>query len=205
MTSIAYDAGTAAPALVEDLDAALAAEVEPLRDTALVQAVVVASKIGDQPPMRVLCGVMIAAGLLSGRYRLTRAGLRMIVAHTLATASKDFVKRRVDRTRPNARSGGDDHRLRAGTNAAHDETSFPSGHSAGVMAVGAAFSREFPQHRIAALCGAGAVALAQVPRGSHYLSDVIVGSAIGAASEAALDRLVRLITMRRSQLKPDRQ
>ena len=205
MTTAAVDAARIAPAAVEDIDAALDAEVDPFRETAAVQAVAVASKVGDQPPMRVFCGATIAIGLLSAQPRLTRAGLRMIVAHTLATASKNFLKRRIDRTRPDARAAGDDHRLRPGTHAAHEETSFPSGHSAGALAAGAAFAREFPEYRIGALCSAGAVALAQVPRGSHYLSDVAAGSAIGAASEAALDRLIGLATRHGERLGSDRR
>ena len=184
--------GTIAPAVIEDVDAALAAEVEPFRDAAAVRVMSFASKIGDQPPMRAVCAATIAIGLVSANPRLMRAGLRMVVAHALATASKNFLKRRIDRTRPHASAADDDHRIRLGTNHAHDGTSFPSGHSAGVVAVGAALAREFPEHRIGALCSAGAVALAQVPRGSHYLSDVVVGSAMGAASEAGLHRLLRL-------------
>jgi len=205
MTRAAVDTARIAPAAVEDIDAALAAKVEPFRESAAVQAIAFASKVGDQPPMRVLCGATIAIGLVTGQPRLARAGLRMIAAHTLATAAKNFMKRRIDRTRPDARAAADDHRLRPGTRAAHEETSFPSGHSAGAVAVGAAFAREFPGYRIGALCSAGAVALAQVPRGSHYLSDVAAGSAIGAASEAALDRLIGLATRHRNGLRSDRR
>lgn len=205
MTTADIATARIAPAVVEDVDAALAAKVEPIRETAFGRIITVASKIGDQPPLRVLCGATIAIGLLSAQPRLTRAGLRMIVAHTLATASKNFLKRRIDRTRPTARTAGDDHRVRPGTQAAHEETSFPSGHSAGAMAVGAAFARIFPEYRIGALGGAGVVALAQVPRGSHYLSDVVAGSAIGAASEAALDRLIGLAIRHGDRLGSDRR
>lgn len=180
--------------VIEDADAAVAAQVEPLGDTLFVRAIAIACEVGDQPPMRALCGATIAIGLLSDNSRLTRAGLRMLAAHTIATASKNFVKRRIDRARPNARRNGDDHRIRSGTTESHDKTSFPSGHSAGAVAVGAAFVREFPEHRVGALSLAGAVALAQVPRGSHYLSDVAAGTAIGLISEAALNRLL-LVTV----------
>jgi membrane-associated phospholipid phosphatase len=205
MATATADAGTVSPGFIEDIDAALAAEVAPFRETAVVQAITFASKIGDQPPMRVLCGATIAIGLISANSRVTQAGLRMLVAHTLATGSKNFLKRRIDRTRPDARGDGDDHRVRSGKSDAHDETSFPSGHSAGAIAVGAAFAREFPKYRLGSLCAAGAVALAQVPRGAHYLSDVVVGSAIGAISEAALDRTLALICRSKSHFSSDRR
>jgi membrane-associated phospholipid phosphatase len=192
MKHAAEDAVTLAPAAVEGADAALGAKVEPFRGTAVVQAITVVSKIGDQPPLRMLSAATIAIGLVSKHPRLTQAGLRMFVAHTLATASMNVLKRRINRTRPNARGAGDDHRVHRGNDASHDATSFPSGHSAGALAVGAAFARDFPEYRIGALVSAGAVALAQVPRGAHYLSDVAVGSAIGLASEAVLNRVSEL-------------
>jgi membrane-associated phospholipid phosphatase len=203
MKRAAEDTITLAPTVIEDADAALAAKVEPFRETALVQAITVLSKLGDQPPLRMLSGATIAIGLMSGHPRLIRAGLRMIAAHTLATASKNVLKRRIDRTRPNARGSGDDHRVRPGTEASHNETSFPSGHSAGALAVGAAFARDFPEYRAGALMSAGSLALAQVPRGAHYLSDVAVGSALGLASEAALDRFARLVFRHGARLRSD--
>ena len=93
--------------------------------------------------------------------------------------------------RPEAREGEDDHRVKSGVSASHDATSFPSGHSAGALAVGAAFGRAFPEHKAVAVGSATAIALLQVPRRSHYLSDVIVGSAIGLVCEGVVDRLIR--------------
>lgn len=179
-----------AVAAIEDVDAAVAEKVGPRGDTLAVQAVTLVSKSGDQPPMRALCAVVVVGGLVTGNPRLAGAGLRMLAAHTIATAAKNALKRRIDRTRPDARQHEHDHRIRPGNSVSHDETSFHSGHSAGAMAVGAAFARAFPDHGGSALGAAGAVALAQVPRRSHYLSDVVVGSAIGLISEAALNRLI---------------
>lgn len=176
---------------VEDADVAVAEKVKPFSETFAAQALSFVSKVGDQPPMRALCGAVIAVGFVAGNRRLAGAGLRMLAAHTIATASKDFVKKRIDRSRPDACQNGDDHRIQPGTSQSHDKTSFPSGHSAGAVAVAAAFARSFPKHRASALSAAGVIAIAQVPRRSHYLSDVVVGSAIGLISEAVLNRLVR--------------
>ena len=170
-----------------DVDEAVAEAVEPYRKVKAVEAVGWLSEIGDQPQMRILCAGVIAAGLAGGSKRLTRAGLRMIAAHTLATEAKNVVKRNIDRRRPRSRDGKDSHKPKAGKKRAKEETSFPSGHSAGAAAVASAYAREFPEHRAAAAAGAGAVALAQIPRCAHYPTDVGFGLALGLLSDALLD------------------
>jgi membrane-associated phospholipid phosphatase len=109
----------------------------------------------------------------------------MLAAHTLATLAKDFVKHRVDRTRPRSvRKPGKDAKPRAGRDTAKEETSFPSGHSAGAAAVGRAFAREYPERSVPAYGGAAMLALAQIPRCAHYPTDVGAGVAIGLAAVA---------------------
>lgn len=171
-----------------DGDAATVEKVEPYRRTAPVRALSWLSELGDQPQMITLSAATIAAGLAGGNARLTRAGIRMIAAHYLATAAKNFVKLRVDRTRPrSADIDNDGHQMKPGDKRAKEETSFPSGHSAGAMAVARAFSREYPEYRGPASAGAGLIALAQIPRCAHYPTDVGAGLAIGLASEALVD------------------
>ncbi len=114
----------------------------------------------------------------------------MLVAHTLATLAKDFVKDRIDRTRPRSTGErGKDHAPRPGRRTAKEETSFPSGHSAGAAAVAQAFAREYPEHRRAAYAAAGAVAVAQIPRCAHYPSDVTAGALVGVAAEVLVDQV----------------
>jgi undecaprenyl-diphosphatase len=159
---------------LQEADAAVTEAVLPIRHAPAVRILGTASEIGDQPQMRALSAGLIGLGLMARRPRLARAGLRMLVAHELATAVKNFVKRRVDRTRPRSLSEGEAPEIRAGSNRAKEATSFPSGHSAGAAATARAYA------------GAGLVALAQIPRCAHYPSDVGVGLAIGVVSEAAL-------------------
>jgi len=150
--------------------------------------------LGDQPPMRILCGSVIAVGLLAGDRRLARVGLRMLAAHTLATLVKDAVKHRVDRTRPRSLDKpGKDAKPRRGDSEAKEETSFPSGHSAGAAAVARAFARSYPEHAAPAFAAAGALALAQIPRCAHYPTDVGAGLAIGVAAEKAVAVAERLV------------
>ena len=175
------------------VDAAAAKAARRGEDSAWVKTLEPVADLGDQPQMRILCGSVIAVGLIGGDRRLLKAGVRMLAAHTLATLAKDFVKRRVDRTRPrSAGKPGKDARPRAGRNEAKEETSFPSGHSAGAAAVARAFARDYPEHALPAYGGAAVVALGQIPRCAHYPTDVGAGVAIGLASEVVVNVAFRL-------------
>ena len=177
-------AGTIAEADVQISDA-----LGGHRDEPPVRVLSAIAKFGDQPELRLISVGMIAAGLLSGSGRVSRAGLRMLVAHEIATAAKDFAKKRIDRRRPRSANGRKQATPSPGNKTAKKDTSFPSGHSAGAVAVAQAFAREFPEYRVPALAAAGLVAFGQVPKEAHYPSDILAGSAIGAASEAALAAL----------------
>jgi membrane-associated phospholipid phosphatase len=118
----------------------------------------------------------------------------MLAAHTLATFVKDEVKERVDRTRPrSAGKPGKDAKPRPGDKTAKEETSFPSGQSAGGAAVARAFARAYPEHAGKAYAAAGLIALAQVPRCAHYPTDVGAGVAIGIASEVLTDQVLKRV------------
>ena len=78
---------------------------------------------------------------------LTGDGLRVPV-------TKSAVKDSVDRWRPRSSADGKEHRPQAGGQRDKELSSFPSGHSAGALAVAGAFAAEYPQHR--ALAGGAA-------------------------------------------------
>ncbi len=147
-------------------------------------------KLGDQPELRTLSGAVVAAGLVTTNGRLVRAGVRMLIAHEIATLAKDLIKEKIDRTRPHSAKTHSDRALKPGRQTAKTETSFPSGHSAGATAVARAFGREYPQLQAPALAAAAVVAGMQVPRLNHFPSDVAAGVMLGAASEAAANLVV---------------
>jgi len=181
---------------VQEADAAITEAALPFRDSPPVAFLAWASELGDQPQMRTLCGGVIGLGLLRRDRRMVGAGARMLAAHTLATWAKDWVKKRVDRTRPRSAGeagGADADKIKPGRSTAKEETSFPSGHSAGAAAVARALARDYPEHAVPAYAGAGLIALAQIPRCAHYPSDVCSGLLIGVAAEAAVDRLWRAV------------
>lgn len=154
------------------------------REDPAVRAIGWVSDIGDQPQMRILSALVIGGGLLARSPRLIRAGVRMLIAHEAATFAKDQVKARVDRTRPRSAGTRQQRKPRQGAHLTKEVTSFPSGHSAGAIAVARAFGREFPEYRAPALGAAAAVAAAQIPRCTHYGSDIAAGLLLGAAAEA---------------------
>ena len=181
------DANDAADA-VQQADAAVVDAVEPIRKTAPVKLLSALSELGDQPQVRALCAALFATGLVRGDRRLMRAGVRMLASHELATALKNFVKHRVDRTRPRSRDEAvDAHKMQPGDDHSKEETSFPSGHSTGAASAARAFARELPDYAGAAYGIGAGVALAQIPRCAHYPTDVGAGLAIGIASELAVD------------------
>ncbi len=170
-------------------DAAVTDEFSERRASRPMQLLATASDLGDQPQLRLIGGAVLAAGLIGARPRLIRAGFRMLLAHELATVVKNFVKHRVDRTRPRSAVTRRQAKARHGRNTGKEITSFPSGHTAGAVAVAAAFAREFPEYRVPAMAAAGFVGLAQIPRCTHYPTDVGAGALLGGAAEAALAKV----------------
>lgn len=156
-------------------------------DSAPVTALDLLSKLGDQPELRVISAALLVAGIFARSDRLVRAAARMIIAHEAATFAKDAVKTEIDRTRPRSANARREKKPRRGEHQSKELTSFPSGHSAGAIAVARAFSREFPEYGPAAIGAATLVAASQVPRCAHYPTDVAAGLALGLAAEKVVD------------------
>ena len=150
-------------------------------------------RIGDQPPMAVVSATVLACGLAFRDRRMARTGVKMLAALGLATLLKGAIKDNVDRTRPGEVIENGGYRLKPGSSKARALRSMPSGHSAGAAAVFAAAAREYPGASIPLIGAAGAIAAAQLPTRSHFVSDVAAGFVLGLASEwvtsAAVDRL----------------
>ena len=178
-----------------DLDQAANEFVEPVSDSAFAPPLDLFGKLGDQPQIRLVSGARLVAGIFAGKDRMVRAGARMIIAHEAATFAKDLAKHAIDRTRPRSADGRDEKKLKKGRSSAKEESSFPSGHSAGAMAAARAFSREYPEYAGVALGGAAAVAIAQVPRAAHHPTDVAAGMTLGLLVESAINALWDLAQM----------
>ncbi len=173
----------------EKADLAVAKAAAPMRGHPVTRALGALSELADQPPLIAICAATLAAGLVRRDATLARAGARMLGAELLATVLKSAVKHRVDRTRPRVVAGGGAYKLEKGHSHASAVNSFPSGHTAGAVAVARALAREYPSAEAPANAAAAAVALIQIPRCQHYPTDLAAGALVGLAAEAAVNAL----------------
>lgn len=133
----------------------------------------------------------LAAGLLS--YLMLRrtkpavasSGLLLFSSVALSGLAADLVKILLGRARPKLFFSESVY----GFDLLHFEhawISFPSGHSATAFSVASTLCILFPQYRIVFFLWAALIAFSRVATTQHYLSDVLAGSLLGAASTAFL-------------------
>jgi membrane-associated phospholipid phosphatase len=162
------------------------------RDSPLVKGIQATSEMADQPPLIVLSVVTILTGAVLRQPVVVRSGMRMLASHLIATGLKTVIKRSVDRTRPAKALDTGEQRFEKGDSHEHDQNSFPSGHTAGAVAIARAVAHDAPGMALPLNAAAGAVAAAQLPSGKHYLLDTLAGAVVGYVGEvvasAALDR-----------------
>jgi len=178
----------------EEADVALAIHLAKHKGHPLVRGLGTMSEIGDQPPLLALSGAVLAYGLLAGDRRAAGAGARMLGSLILATWIKTGLKRLVARTRPNVLLDEGRYEVESFGPDKGPWHSFPSGHTAGSVAVARAVGRDYPQASTAAYAGAAAVALVQIPRGAHYPADVVVGAVVGIIAEAAINETAEYLS-----------
>lgn len=171
---------------VEKVDREVTHALAKGRNNPVMKAIGFLSEAADQPPLIIASLGTVAIGLATKRADLARGGARMLASHLLATAAKNVIKHRIDRTRPGAALDRGKAKFEPGHTHEHDENSFPSGHTAGAVAVALAASHDIDGAGLPAALATGAVAAAQAPTGHHYLMDVVVGGAVGWASEAVV-------------------
>ncbi len=185
----------AKPSRVEKADLKVARATAPVRNHPLTRIAGDLSDVADQPPLRAIGAATMVAGALARSQRLTLAGVRMLAAHQLATSVKSVIKHSIDRTRPERVLEGAAYESGKGDHVSSPWNSFPSGHTAGAVAVARAIGRDYPRAAVPSLVLAVAAAAIQVPRGKHYVSDVVAGAVIGLATDYLVDRLVKKIAV----------
>ena len=151
------------------------------------------AELADQPPMVTICLATVGTGIVRDDTRQMRAGLRMLLAHAMATGVKTILKNSVDRSRPFKVAEEGRHDFEGGESHDGKDRSFPSGHTAGALAVARAVAREYPSAALPLTFAVLFVGGIQIPRQSHHPSDVATGAAIGYVSELASDYLLRRI------------
>jgi len=162
------------------------------RDKPSVKFFGMLSEGADQPPLLLLGAGTLMAGVLLRQPTILRTGARMLASEIVATGMKTVIKRSVDRTRPKKAIESGTHKFEAGDSKEHDQSSFPSGHTAGAVAVAGALAQGSPVKGAAAYALAGGVAAMQLPRGKHYLLDTVAGAAIGFVAQRAASAAVRV-------------
>lgn len=167
---------------LEQADREAGAQAARHRDHPVVRAVGGASEVADQIPLALVCGAVMLGGALAGRPHVARAGARMMAAHILANVVKRAVKNRFSRTRPNTMLDKRTYRCEPGGGTNGEETSFPSGHTAGAVAVAAILAHDLPSMAAPGWGAAALVSGIQVPRGAHYPGDVAAGALLGWAA-----------------------
>ncbi len=128
-------------------------------------------------------GIGLVLWLAGGH--LAEVGLVALLANALSHAAVQVLKRTVVRARP---CDGDGRPL--ALVGVPDPFSFPSGHSAASMAVGASVALAHPVLAPLTLSLALLVGLSRVKLRAHHRADVVAGWALGLAGAAAAWSLV---------------
>lgn len=160
------------------------------RNHPLVRAAAKLSQVADQPPMITLATAGLLIGLLRGDRRISEAAVRVLAAVVATTALKSQVKRVVTRTRPNAVLDGNRYERKLGGEDAGPVNSFPSGHTGDAVAAARALARVYPEYSGLWWSAAALIALAQLPSGAHYPTDLAGGAVVGLVGERAAGLIV---------------
>jgi membrane-associated phospholipid phosphatase len=148
---------------VDDLDHWVQAQVQQGRQPWMEPIMRGASGIGR--PSIVLGSLFVAAVVTGG------PGLATARTVLLALAPTNLVVEGLKRVTQRARPDGRTQRKNA---------SFPSSHAANAFAIACALTQFRPRWRIPCFVIAGLIAWSRVYLNRHYISDIVVGSAIGA-------------------------
>lgn len=190
MTKLQNHPDIEAVAPAEEVDAAIADALLPHEGGLAVRALGAVSDLSDQEPMYAAAAGVLATALVMRDGPTWRTGTRVLATHLLATALRGVVKSMVDRTRPEAAARRGKYVLREGRRRDSDFNSFPSGHTAGAVAVALAVGRDNPAAKMPAYGLAALAGAAQIIRSRHYLTDVAAGALIGIAADHMIDALI---------------
>ncbi|WP_313801699.1 phosphatase PAP2 family protein [Sphingobium sp.] len=187
--------------LPERIDVGIVETLRPILQTAAARQLGKLGNIGDEPPLMALSLVLLLAGTLARKPAMQRAAIRMALAHLIAIGFKEWGKNNVDRTRPAKQLRTGSYHMAKGKSRDADLRSFPSGHTAGALALARAFSRDYPVYTKPVLAAAAVVGALQLPRGAHYPGDVVAGGAAGIVAEKIADFIIKRIGLKPSGQK----
>lgn len=142
----------------------------------LAQLSDIGDRLGKGESLVILSLVLLAVGYGLKHPQWKDAGWQSLIAHGLAALSANMLKHAIGRPRPKFMHAGN-FKFSPATGSGWD--SFPSGHAAAAFAVATVLAIKFPRARWPILATAVAIAASRIIRGSHYLTDVAGGAALG--------------------------
>jgi membrane-associated phospholipid phosphatase len=142
----------------------------------LAQLSDIGDRLGKGESLVILSLVLLAVGYGLKHPQWKDAGWQSLIAHGLAALSANILKHVIGRPRPKFMHAGN---LEFSPVSGSGWDSFPSGHAAAAFAVATVLATKFPRARWPILATAVAIAASRVIRGSHYLTDVAGGAALG--------------------------
>ncbi len=142
----------------------------------LLQFSNVGDRLGKGESLVILSLALLAVGYGLKHPQWKDAGWQSLIAHGLAALSANILKHVIGRPRPKFMHAGN---LELSPVSGSGWDSFPSGHAAAAFAVATVLAVRFPRARWPILAAAVAIAASRVIRGSHYLTDVAGGTALG--------------------------
>ena len=137
-------------------------------------------------------GLAYCYGRIFGDEKLERASLLGIESALVSSAVTGGIKYLAHKHRPLYLAAGEDDVPWSGPAFDGEDLSFPSGHTTVSFAVATVMASEYRDHRIVppvAYGLASLVAFSRVNDNAHWLSDVIVGAAIGHFTAEAIERV----------------
>jgi undecaprenyl-diphosphatase len=157
------------------LDNSLSARLTLTEEAGLRRTVaVLGAHLGDGPLWLVIAAIAFWLGNEATRHFVLLAAVAVIVAGGLTTVLKLLIRR----SRPREATGF--------YSTKYDRHSFPSGHATRVACLAMVFSHRFPCWAIVFYALALFVALCRVALGIHYVSDVLVGLAVGFLASSVI-------------------
>lgn len=142
----------------------------------LAQLSDIGDRLGKGESLVILSLALLAVGYGLKHPQWKDAGWQSLIAHGLAALSANILKHAIGRPRPKFMHAGN---LELSPVSGSGWDSFPSGHAAAAFAVATLLAVRFPRARWPILVAAVAIATSRVIRGSHYLTDVAGGTALG--------------------------
>ena len=142
----------------------------------LMQFSNIGDRLGKGGSLVILSLALLAVGYGLKLPQWKDAGWQSLIAHGLAAVSANILKHAIGRPRPKFMHAGN---LEFSPISGSGWDSFPSGHAAAAIAVATVLATKFPRARWPILAMAVAIAASRVIRGSHYLTDVAGGAALG--------------------------